>query len=148
VIERILLSIHLIAGMVWVGSVFMGTFIDWPSARQSVKTGNFPFRFIIGQGRRVFYSVYFGIIVLWISGTALVVVHPPELPFQYSLLIVKAIALFLMTAFTLYGTFFTWPKMQLATHKEAFALYKYYMYRAVGTFSCGILAALCTVWSW
>ena len=53
-ITKILLLNHLIASIVWVGSVFMGAFIDWPSAKKSVPRGQFPFKFIVGQGRRVF----------------------------------------------------------------------------------------------
>ena len=145
-IEKILLSIHLVAGVVWVGAVFMGAFIDWPAAKESVDDTKFPFRFMIGQGRRVFYSVYFGILQLWISGIGLYIVNPPQNNLEIMLLTGKTICLLLMTAFTMYGTLVTWPKIQLATHKEAFKLHKYYNYRAYGTFVFGISAALLTLW--
>ncbi len=147
-IEKIILSIHLVAGIVWIGSVFMGTFIDWPTAKESVGKGKFPFRFIVGQGRRVFYSVYFGIIQLWGSGIALYIVLPPKDKTEMILLISRVICLSFMTLFTLYGTFFTWPKMQLATNKEAFHYYRYYKNRAIGTFSFGIIGAVLTLWSY
>ncbi len=147
-VEKIILSIHLVAGIVWVGSVFMGTFIDWPTAKETVDRGQFPFRFIVGQGKRVFYSVYFGIIQLWGSGIALFIVHPPETSAQSIMLAGKVMCLFFMTAFTLYGSFVTWPKMQLATHQEAFQYYKHYKNRAIGTFTFGILGALLTLWSY
>lgn len=137
---------HVIAGIIWVGAVFMGTFIDWPSARASVSKGRFPFKFIVGQGNRVFYSVYSGIIILWISGIGLVLVDPPSGTFELVMVIIKIACLFFMTAFTLYGTLSTWPKLQLATHEEAYKHYKYYMYRAVGTFSLGIVASLAGLW--
>jgi len=145
-IEKILLSIHIVAGAIWTGSVFMGAFIDWPSARDSVKPGRFPFKFIIGHGRRVFYTVYFGIFQLFATGVALYFVHPPENSIENTLLILKAIFLSLMTLFTLYGTFFTWPKIQLATDEEAFKLHKFYNLRAYGTFSFGVLGLLATLW--
>lgn len=145
-LKIILINIHVIASIVWVGSVFMGTFIDWPAAKASVKPGKFPFQFIIGQGRRVFYSVYFGILILWVSGIALLIVAPPQETLKVILAIIKIVCLLFMTGFTLYGTLRTWPKMQLATHEEAFHHYKYYMYRAVGTFSFGIIASLAGLW--
>jgi len=145
-IEKILLSVHLVAGAVWVGAVFMGAFIDWPSAKNSVKAGTFPFKFIIGHGKRVFYSVYFGILQLWATGTALYFIHPPENATESTLLLLKTLFLSLMTLFTLYGTFFTWPKIQLATNEEAFKLHKYYNLRAYGTFTFGVLGLLTTLW--
>jgi hypothetical protein len=124
----------------------MGAFIDVPSAEGSVEKGKFPFKFVIGQGRRVFYSVYFGIIQLWGTGIGLFIVHPPTNTIETRLFLGKTFCLLIMTLFTFYGTFYTWPKMQLATHKEAFRLHKYYNYRAYGTFTCGIMALLLTLW--
>ncbi len=146
-LEKIILSIHLVAGIVWIGSVFMGTFIDWPSAKESVQKGRFPFRFIIGQGKRVYYSVYFGIFQLWVSGTMLTIVHPPQGNVEMTLFLLRIMCLSIMTLFTLYGTFVTWPKIQLATSNEAFQYYKDYKNRAVGTFVCGIVGAVLTLWS-
>ncbi|GAA3648221.1 hypothetical protein [Flavivirga jejuensis] len=145
-VEKILLSLHTIAGAVWIGSVFMGAFIDTPAAEESVEKGKFPFKFIIGQGRRVFYSVYFGIFQLWATGILLLIVHPPLNSIEIRMMIGKFFFLFIMTAFTLYGTFITWPKIQLATDKEAYTLHKYYNYRAYGTFVSGILGLLLTLW--
>ena len=142
----ILINMHVIAAIVWVGAVFMGTFIDWPAAKESVEGSKFPHKFIIGQGRRVFYSVYTGIIILWISGIGLVIVNPPADTFTIVMLLIKTVSLLFMTGFTLYGTFYTWPKMQLSTHQEAFRHYKFYMYRAMGTFTFGIVASLAGLW--
>ena len=47
-----LLIIHLTSAIVWVGAVFMGTFIDWPVIR-AASGGRFPIDFIVGQGVRV-----------------------------------------------------------------------------------------------
>lgn len=142
----ILLNVHLFASIIWVGSVFMGTFIDWPAAKESVQGGEFPFRFIVGQGRRVFLSVYTGIFFVWTSGISLLLIHPPLSDKAFAIAIIKILALLSMTGFTLYGTFSTWRKLQVATHSEAYELYKYYMYRAIGTFSFGILASLLGLW--
>lgn len=142
----VLINMHVIAAIVWVGAVFMGTFIDWPAAKESVEKGKFPFKFIIGQGRRVFYSVYTGIIILWGSGIGLVIINPPTDTFKTVLVIIKIVSLFFMTVFTLYGTFATWPKMQLATDEEAYRHYKFYMYRAMGTFTFGIIASIAGLW--
>jgi len=137
---------HLIASLVWVGSVFMGTFIDWQAAKDSVQEGKFPFRFIVGQGKRVYYSVYFGIILLWTSGLILIFLNPPILSKDWILLLIKIMALITMTGMTLHGTFSTWPKLQLATHKEAFVLYKFYLFKAKITFTCGIIASVVGLW--
>ena len=142
----IFLTVHLVSAILWVGSVYMGTFFDWPSARESVKEGEFPFRFIVGQGRRIFYSVYMAISFLWITGAGLVMLNPPQDSRTTMMLVAKGICLFLMTAFTMYGTFSTWPKLQLATHAEAHEYYKYYMYRALGTFFCGVIASVLGLW--
>jgi uncharacterized membrane protein len=138
----ILKYMHLIAGIVWVGSVFMGAFIDWPSAKKSMPKGKFPFKFIIGQGTGVFYSVYMGIFFLWISGVGLIYFNPLETLLQKLLIGLKIFCLLIMTLFTLYGTFFTWPKLQLSNDEESFILYKNYIRRAMITFVCGILASI------
>lgn len=145
-LKVILLNIHLFATIVWVGSVYMGTFIDWPAAKASVKKGEFPFLFIVGQGRRVFYSVYTGIFFLWTSGLGLIALHPPQTGQELMMVLIKTGCLFLMTAFTVYGTFSTWRKLQVATHSEAYGHYKMYMYRAVGTFLMGVMASLIGLW--
>ena len=145
-LKIILINRHVIASIVWVGSVFMGTFIDWPAAKASKREGVFPFEFIVGQGSRVFYSVYTGIALLWISGIGLIVAAPPEGVLDIAMITIKVTCLSLMTGFTLYGTLSTWPKLQLATHEEAFTHYKYYMYRAVGTFTFGIIASVAGLW--
>lgn len=143
---NILLTFHLCASIVWVGSVFMGTFIDWPASRESVKKGHFPLQFIIGQAKRVFYSVYAGIVLLWVSGIGLMLLNPPQTSQETVMTGMKIFALFIMTSFTLYGTISTWPKMQFATHKEAYGMYKFYMYRATVTFIMGIIASVIGLW--
>lgn len=141
-LSKIFLVNHLIAAIVWVGAVYMGAFIDWPAAKASVPKRNFPFRFIVGQGTKVFYSVYFGIFLLWTSSIGLICTTTFHARWQLAILGVKLLCLLIMTLFTLYGTFFTWRKLQLSTHEEAFATYKYYMLRAYTTFSCGIAASV------
>ncbi len=145
-LHKFFLTMHLIASLVWVGAVFMGSFIDWPAAKETVKSGEFPFRFMIGQGRRVFYSVYFGIFILWFSGIGLMMVNPPSGSRAIAMLSIKVFALFLMTAFTLWGTFKTWPNLQLATHEEAFNHYKFYTYRAKAVFVLGMMASIMGLW--
>ncbi|MBE7169190.1 MAG: hypothetical protein INR73_01275 [Williamsia sp.] len=145
-LKTILLNIHIFASITWVGSVFMGTFVDWPAAKASVKPGEFPFKFIIGQGHRVFVFVYIGIFFVWTSGIGLTLIHAPFTGKELVLLGIKIAALTIMTGFTLYGTFGTWRKLQVATHAEAFNHYKYYMYRAMGTFTLGSLAAVMGGW--
>lgn len=145
-IGKILLTFHLCASLVWVGAVFMGSFIDWPASKESMKEGKFPFKFVIGQAKRVFYSVYAGIILLWVTGIGLILLHPPQSTQETVMIGIKVFALVIMTVFTLYGTFFTWPKMQVATHEEAFELYKYYMYRAITVFFMGVIASVIGLW--
>jgi len=145
-LKVIFLNIHLFATIVWVGSVFMGTFVDWPAAKKTVSNGEFPFKFIVGQGSRVFLYVYIGIFFLWSSGIGLVVLHPPQTRREIVMISIKALALIIMTGFTMYGTFSTWRKLQVATHHEAYHHYKFYMRRAVGTFLCGSLASLIGLW--
>lgn len=145
-LKVVFVNIHLFASIVWVGSVFMGTFVDWPAAQLSVKKGEFPFGFIINQGRKVFLYVYIGIFFLWTSGIGLVMLHPPFSNKEIIMLTIKVISLVMMTAFTMYGTFSTWRKLQVATNAEAFQYYKFYMYRAMGTFFCGSLASILGRW--
>jgi uncharacterized membrane protein len=140
---KILLIMHVLPTIVWVGSVYMGTFIDWPVAQNIVNKNTFPFRFIVGQGTRVYYSVYFGIILVWLSSVGLIIYSSIDWNLQRTIMIIgKIICLILMTGFTLYGTFYTWPKLQLATAEEAKTLYKRYMKRATGTFILGIIATI------
>ncbi len=143
---QIILTIHLIACIVWVGSVFMGTFVDWPAARASRPNGKFPFNFIVGQGATVFKFVYGGIVILLVSGFALVYLKPPQTDWQYTLLYIKMIALAIMAGMTLHGTFDTWPKLQFSTDEEAFGHYRFYMNKAKVTFISGLIAAILGLW--
>lgn len=141
-LPKIFMVNHIIASVVWIGAVYMGAFIDWPAAKKTVPPGKFPFKFIINQGKGVFWGVYIGIVILWVSGIGLTLTTPITSTGQAILIGFKMLCLLIMTLFTMYGTFFTWKKLQLATHEEAFALYKYYMIRAYTTFSCGIAASV------
>lgn len=141
-LPKIFLVNHMIASIVWVGAVYMGAFIDWPAAKKTVPDGKFPFKFIVNQGKGVFFGVYFGIILLWVSGIGLTITTPITSRAQMILIGFKMFCLLVMTLFTMYGTFFSWRKLQLATHEEAFAIYKYYMIRAYTTFTCGIAASV------
>jgi len=142
ILVRILKNIHLVATIIWVGAVYMGAFIDWPAARESMAKGKFPFKFIVGQGTKVFYSVYTGITLLWISGIGLLILTPIDSKKQIFMIAIKIFCLLIMTSFTLYGTLSTWPKLQLATNHEAFSIYKNYIIRAIVTFTCGIIGSV------
>ncbi|UFP96323.1 hypothetical protein [Gloeobacter morelensis] len=131
---------HAVAAAVWVGAVFMGSVIDWPVARATVEPHQFPFRFIVGQGHRVFVWVYAGIAILLVSGAALLWLAPPRTPFENTLAALKILALAVMVGNTLYGSLRTWPNLQFATAEEAKFLYRGYMIRAYITCSSGIFA--------
>jgi uncharacterized membrane protein len=134
---------HIIPSIIWIGSVYMGTFIDWPVCKDINEKGRFPYNFIVGQGKKVYYSVYLGIILLWCSGIALIFLSPTDWSVRrIVLIIIKTICLSLMTGFTLYGTLVTWPKLQLSTNDEAYKYYRQYMRRATGTFVLGIIATI------
>ncbi|MBU2902978.1 hypothetical protein [Maribacter dokdonensis] len=141
-VRIILVNIHVIAAIVWVGAVFMGAFVDWPAIKESMKNKQFPYEFIIGQGKRVFISVYTAITLLWTTGLALVVLQPPNNSTGIILLIIKTLSLLLMTLFTLHGTLSSWPKLQTSTDSEAFKIYEFYIKKAYGTFVFGIIASL------
>jgi hypothetical protein len=136
-----LVIIHLTSAIVWVGAVFMGTFIDWPVIRAATN-GRFPFEFIVGQGVRVAPAVYVGIVSQLVSAAGLVLLRPPETAQQAILLGVKGLCLAFMAGSTIYGTFRTWPKLMFAIDEDAFRLYRVYMVRASITFVCGIAAAV------
>ncbi|MEN5231543.1 hypothetical protein [Sphingobacterium faecium] len=140
--KKILLSIHVVASILWVGAVYMGAVVDWPAAKNSVPKTKFPFKFIIGQGTRVFYSVYTGIILLWFSGIGLTVITLPVTERDIVILCLKLFCLLTMTVLTLYGTFFTWPKLQTSLDQEANKKYKNYIFRAYITLISGIIAAI------
>ena len=142
VLKIAFLNMHLIAAILWIGAVYMGAVIDWPAARKSVPRGKFPFKFIIGQGTRVFYSVYTGIILLWVSGVGLTVLAPPLARRAIVLLVVKIFLLSLMTTLTMYGTFKTWPKIQFALDEEATKKYTNYIIRAYITLVSGLIATI------
>lgn len=137
-----LLIIHLTSAIVWVGAVFMGTFIDWPVIR-AASGRKFPFDFIVGQGVRVAPAVYVGIVSQVVSAIGLTILRPPQSPEQAFMLGVKGLCLAWMAGSTIYGTFRTWPKLMFAPSDEhAFRLYNVYMLRATVTFVAGIAAAV------
>ena len=137
-----LLIIHLTSAIVWVGAVFMGTFIDWPVIR-AASGGKFPIDFIVGQGVRVAPAVYVGIVSQVLSAIGLAILHPPHTPQQGFMLGVKGLCLAWMAGSTIYGTLRTWPKLMFAASDEAaFRLYNVYMLRATVTFVSGIVAAV------
>jgi uncharacterized membrane protein len=138
--HRILLMAHVLSATLWIGAVFMGAIVDWPAARLGMKAGKFPFAFIVGQGSRVFPYVYFGIITQLVTSIGLYFIHPAQEGQALGIVIVKSLCLALMTAFTLYGTFSTWPKLQLATDGEAFRAYRNYIRRAYATCTAGLVA--------
>lgn len=136
-----LVILHLTSAIVWVGAVFMGTFIDWPVVRATTN-GRFPFDFIVGQGVRVGPAVYVGIVSQVVSGIGLVLLKPPQTRQDAVMLGVKGLCLAWMAGSTIYGTLKTWPKLIFAIDEEAFRLYRVYMVRASITFMCGIVAAV------
>jgi len=136
-----LVILHLTSAIVWVGAVFMGTFIDWPVLRAAAN-GRFPFDFIVGQGVKVAPAVYVGIVSQLVSATGLVLLKPPQTAQEGIMLGVKGLCLAWMAGSTIYGTLRTWPKLIFAIDEEAFRLYRVYMVRASITFTCGIVAAV------
>jgi hypothetical protein len=136
-----LVILHLTSAIVWVGAVFMGTFVDWPVIR-TAHGGRFPFEFIVGQGVKVAPAVYVGIVSQLVSAAGLVFLKPPQTPGEMAMLGAKGLCLAFMAGSTIYGTFRTWPKLQFAIDEEAFRLYRVYMIRASVTFTCGIVAAV------
>lgn len=143
VIERVLLIFHLTASIIWIGAVFMGSFIDYPVLKRIAVEKRFPFDFIVGQGTRVFGAVYFGAASMVFSSIGLVWLHPPTDSMSWSLLGVKTLALAFMVGSTMYGTFRSWPKIQFATDQEAYAIYARYNLRANIVFVVGIAGAVC-----
>ena len=136
-----LMILHITSAIVWVGAVFMGTFVDWPASRMATN-GKFPFDFIVWQGIKVAPAVYVGIVSQVVSAIGLVILKPPQTRQQVLMLGVKSLCLAWMAGSTIYGTRRTWPKLQFATNDDAFRLYRVYMVRASITFVCGIVAAV------
>lgn len=143
VIERVLLIFHLTASIIWIGAVFMGSYIDYPVLKQIAPDKRFPFNFIVGQGHRVVGPVYFGAVSMVGSSIGLVWLHPPADSMAWTLLAVKTLALSFMVGSTIYGSLRTWPKIQFATDAEAYALYARYNLRANIVFVVGIAGAVC-----
>ena len=140
ILSTVLLAIHVVNSALWVGAVFMGAIIDPPALRMSAQSPKQPFisNFIIAQGMRVFPWVYTAMASIFITGLALVWLHPPATTFQMVLVIGKFIALGIMAGNTLYGTLVTWPKIQFATPEEVATLWRPYLIRAYITLACGI----------
>ena len=146
VFEKILLTMQLIAAITWIGSVYMGAFIDWPVAKKIFNNNKFPYIFIVGQGRRVFWSVYFGIFILMITQGLLIWYFPPDSNKKIFFLIVKLCCLTFMISSTIYGSMNSWKKLQLSTNEEAWKMYDIYILRAKITFICGLLGSISTLW--
>lgn len=134
--------LHLTSAILWVGSVFMGSFIDWPVIRSATPKGRFPFDFIVGQGHRVFAAVYVGVVSQLVSSIGMVVLRPPQTPQQTVMLGFKGVALTFMVGSTIYGSLSTWPKIQFATNGEAFGYYKMYMRRAYAVVVLGLMSSV------
>lgn len=140
-VPDILMMIHILSAILWIGAVFMGSVIDWPAIRSQFNDGKFPFRFIVGQGSRVFPWVYVGILSQIVSGIGLVFYYPPATGAESAVLALKTACLVTMTGLTMYGTFSTWPKLQVSTDGEAFVRYRFYILRAYVTCSAGMVGA-------
>ena len=136
----VLTAVHVINSALWVGAVFMGAIIDPPALRRSANGHAFLMNFIIEQGIRVFPWVYTAMSLIFLTGIALIWLHPPQTTYQVVLLVLKFIALAVMAGNTLYGTLVTWPKMQFATPDEIPELWRPYLIRAYVTLACGIFA--------
>ncbi|MEW5250670.1 hypothetical protein [Microbulbifer discodermiae] len=140
-----LLSVHAVSNAMWVGAVFMGSIIDWPAIKAMAKNGKFPFLFVVGQGSNVFFWVYLAIFLQITTSTGLAIMHPPEGNTEILFLGLRTFALSIMIGFTLYGTFSSWPKLQVSSSGEAWTIYRYYMYRAYAIFACGLLNTVAMV---
>ena len=140
IFTNVLIVSHVISTAIWVGAVFMGSVIDPPAAQKSMGRQGFPVSFFVEQGIRVFPYVYFGIVVVFISGIGLIILYPPQNGIEIFFLSLKLLALAIMTGNTLYGTLRTWPKIQFATPDEAEQLWAGYKIRAFITLGCGIAA--------
>jgi uncharacterized membrane protein len=133
---------HAVSAAMWVGAVFMASLIDWPVIRSQTPRGQFPFGFLVAQGQRIFPWIYLAIVLLWVSGVGLVILHGPLDTAGWVLLALKVVSLAFMTGSTVYGTLSSWPKIQFATDEEAFELYRVYLIRAYITFACGLVGVV------
>ncbi len=139
-LTTILLAVHVVNSALWVGAVFMGSFIDPPALRLSTERQSLRTNFIVAQGARVFPWVYSAMTLIFLTGIILTWMYPPRTPFEITLIVAKFLALAVMAGNTIYGTFVTWPKMQFATSEEIPVLWKPYLIRAYITLGCGIFA--------
>lgn len=142
IIITVLTAVHVVSAALWVGAVFMGSVIDPPAIRNSSDEPWPLVNFIVGQGMRVFPWVYTSMTVIFVTGAALVWLHPPQDAREVTLLVVKFLALAVMAGNTLYGSLVTWPKIQFATPAEVRELWKPYLVRAYVTMGAGILALI------
>lgn len=139
IVTNILISIHTVSAAMWVGSVFMGAFIDPPALRQSATSPEFLVNFIVAQAIQIFRWVYLSMSTILVTGLLLIWLHPPQTTFQITLLTLKGVALAVMAGNTIYGSIVTWPQIQFADPDEVPALWKPYKIRAYITFGCGVL---------
>ena len=140
IVTKILIAIHTVSAAMWVGAVFMGSFIDPPALKRSASTPGFLINFIIAQATQVFRWVYLAMATILVTGLLLLWLHPPQSMDQVTLLVLKAIALAIMAGNTIYGSLVTWPQIQFADPEEVPALWQPYKVRAYVTFGCGVLA--------
>ena len=137
-----IIGVHLIASALWVGGVFMNTFIVWPTARDVLGGKGFPLDFLAMEGKRIAPWLYTAAAIIVTSGFMLLWLRPPEHRWEWWLISAKILAFLVMTANTLYGTLVTWPVLQFSTPDEAWRLWRGYGIRAFVTFGCGIAAFL------
>lgn len=142
IFPTVLVAVHVVSASMWVGAVFMGSFIDPPALRDAGNSPWFLVNFIVAQGMRVFFWVYLAMISLFVTGGALIWLHPPQSSAETILLAIKGVALAVMAGNTIYGSLVTWPKIQFASAAEVPVLWRPYLIRAYVTFACGIAASI------
>ncbi len=133
---------HVVSGSVWLGAVFMASFIDWPTIKSCSRQDKFPFEFVVRHGQRVLPAVYSAIVLLIITSVALVWIVKPSGNAAWGLLAVKGVAFSFMVGSTVYGSVVAWPRLQFANDTEAYAIYTAYINRARLVTVCGVV---CTV---
>ncbi len=142
ILTTVLIAVHSVSAAMWVGAVFMGSFIDPPALRQSADSPRFLMNFIIAQATHVFRWVYLAMGTILVTGVILIWLHPPQTAFQVTLLTLKGVALAVMAGNTIYGSLVTWPQIQFADPEEVPALWQPYKIRAYITFGCGVLGII------
>ncbi|MEM3085514.1 MAG: hypothetical protein QXO51_00685 [Halobacteria archaeon] len=138
-LHPLLLGLHLLAAVAWVGGLTFNLFVALPAARQIHGPGREFHRFLGTEGARIARALPPLMALLLATGAALLALSPPV--GTDPVLNIAKVALFgMMVALYLRGARSIWPRMVFALDGELPALQERYWRNAAAMWGCGVAA--------